>query len=262
MAAMPRAQALTMPPDLIELSEESGAVATAAEPPATVLSEQQQRAAIAIGRSETMAEPSTLVQSVIVIGLCAAITIAMVIFFKNTARARKLAQDQVVAERTAVMIATFLQSSMPHATPSTSTPAAGQAYHSFDEGSTQWEALAHVENLAKLSNGERVFAWVIDPNGFVYADSKSPMRAIDSNRARPNTNLNDMHTVVGAAATTPDAPHSIGSAIKRVAVHGSGFASFNVPVHHAGDGASFVTLFVTGVRHTDFIVAVRVLSSK
>ena len=201
------------------------------------------------------------VRFLIVGGLLVIIAVVLWLFFRNMSKARKLMAEQLLAQRTAQVLATQLLPLLPANTHDTSGTSAATAtpVMTVRPSTPLAVALGTIDSLGKLVDDERVAVWVMDKNGFVYADSKTPSRAAAAaSGTRPNYNLRNLATIL-SENSAPGTPTNVAEVILQTAQHGAGIVPFVVPSLGTASASTInVSLFVQPIAGTAFFVAVQV----
>lgn len=276
-ALPPATQTFAPPPEPMILDEDADAVVmsskkqkkrrTKRQKVEPLLTQEQRDAVIAKSRMPHSGQLKVPLSIAMLVATMALLGVTLWLFFRNMARARRMVQQQLVAERTSAVIATQLQSLLPAAkAPTSAATAAASSSSSSNKtpvatvasGSALWTELASVDIMGKLVNGDKVGVWVVDTNGFVYADSTHNAAAVaSSTNTRPHNNLFDLATVAVEGSALQ--PTSVGEAVLKAAAHGAGLVSFNIPATSTGNGTTRrVEMYVRPIPGTDFLVATEV----
>lgn len=285
-------------PDVIEddVVDELGLAAPLQQPQRLApLNEEQRKALLAKGRAAHSGTLSLDTRILIIAGILIVAVVVLVLFYTNIGTARALVREQSVAKTTAQLLAAELKQVLPPPLPATVTHKratakrdggpleppvltvckAAPAKPSRSSGSAPpkalacsnphpslWDELTRMSARNKLLNGARLSFWVIDINGWVYADTKMPGRAFNATtQSFPNDNLYSLSTVTNPQVDDKNnpVPTSVAGVILETAAHGEGIVNFSVPsLGTTNTSVIHVTLFVQPIGGTDFVVAVQV----
>ena len=254
--------AISLPPEPAVEVEEVGGADVAAMPTSAapgMLTEKERQAAIARGRQPHVGSIQLSLGIVFLVTTIAMVAITLWLYFRNRTKARKMVQEQIVAERTAAWVATQLQPFLP--------PAHAQANRNTKEPlavvpveTELWRQLQRVDSMGVLVNGQEVAVWVVDTLGFVYADSRNATAAVDpTTHARPHASLADLNVLSADNNTASKPATTVAEVVRRHAAHGAGIVTFHIPtLGSASSKPSLVEVYLRPIPSTRFIVVVGV----
>jgi len=249
---LPTSTISVMPEEIEEIGLGNRVMRANASKPIT---DEQRRTAIAQARAHHNGTFTFDVRLVLVVGLVAVVGVVLWIFFRNMRRARLLIAEQLLARRSAQVVATQLELVLPQRTGGSAlTPATAKSGTLPPPTLTKVSAatstmLQQVQHLQKLVDDDRVSLWVLDSAGWVYADSKKPQHGLNA-QGVPHYNLFTLQTVDGS---------SVAAVILETANHGAGLVRYTVPSLGTSSAAIVhVEQFVQPVNGTEFFVSVQV----